>query len=165
MSTDTKDSNPKAHAASTRLDLSLFPMTAIIYGALGMTEGDYKYRAYNYRDEGVCVSTYIAALGRHAAKFYNGEWADKKTRVPHLASMIDCVAILIDCFEKGNIKDDRPPSVDIDGLLIECESVVAHLQELFKDGKGIEEGRVTQAELDERNLDALHEAMNDKFGC
>ena len=139
-----KDSNPKSAAATTRLDLSLFPMTATAYGALGMTEGDYKYRGYNYRADGVRVSTYVSAFGRHLGKFYSGEWADSKTGVPHLASMISCIAIIIDGFECGNIKDDRPPKVDMAGLLNRFEDTVAQLQELFPDA----EGQVTQVELD-----------------
>ena len=146
MSIERKDSNPKSAAATTRLDLSLFPMTAIAYGALGMTEGDYKYRGYNYRMDGVCVSTYISALGRHTAKFYNGEWEDQTTRVPHLASMISCIAIIIDGFVTGNINDDRPPAVDMDCLLSQFSDIIENLQYLFPNA----EGQVTQKELEQR---------------
>jgi hypothetical protein len=141
----TKDSNPKSAAATTRLDVSLFPQTAIAYGALGMTEGDYKYRGYNYRKDGVRVSTYISALNRHMFKFYNGEDADQTTGVPHLASMIACIAILIDGFVQENITDDRPPSVDVAGLLEECSGIVENLQYLFPAAKG----QVTQKEVEE----------------
>ena len=129
---DAKQTNPKDLAATTRLDLSLFPDSAVIYGALGMTEGDLKYGGYNFRVDGVKLSVYMAALRRHSKKFYNGEWADKKTKVPHLASMLGSVAIIIDGFVKGNIIDDRPPAVDITKLLDEMQDNVEHLQKIFK---------------------------------
>lgn len=128
---DTKDTNPKDNAATTRLDLSLFPASARAYGALAMTEGDLKYGGYNYRDAGVQVSVYYAALNRHMDKFFNGEWADPKTLVPHLANAIACVAVLIDSFEQGNVNDDRPPVQDTAGLLARMEENVAHLQKIF----------------------------------
>ena len=143
MTTEAKDSNPKSAAATSRLDVSLFPMTAIAYGALGMTEGDYKYRGYNYRKDGVRVSTYISAINRHMFKFYNGEWADSLTGVPHLASMLSCVAILIDGFEMENINDDRPPKMDMDKTLRDCSEIIQNLQYLFPDP----EGQVTEVEL------------------
>jgi hypothetical protein len=109
-------------------------MSAIMLGAMGMTEGNCKYGGYNYRHAGVSVSTYIAALDRHKAKFYNGEWADKKSKVPHLGSMLSCIAIIVDGFVQGNIVDDRPPAQDIDALLTEAEAIVGHLQKLYPNG-------------------------------
>lgn len=146
----TKDSNPKSAAATTRLSMSLFPDTAIAYGALGMTEGNYKYRGYNFRDEGVRVSTYIDALKRHTAKFYAGDWADPVTGVPHLASMISCCAILIDGFVKGNINDDRPPALDMQSLLDEFEGHVRQLQECFGDTEAFQLGQITEKELESK---------------
>lgn len=131
---NTKPTNPKDRAASNRLDLTLFPMTAIIGGALAMTEGDCKYGGYNSRKMGVNVSVYVAALDRHKIKFYNGEWADEKTLVAHLDSMIACCAILRDGFAMGNIIDDRPPKVNVTKMLEEAEEQVKHLHELFPNG-------------------------------
>ncbi len=128
---DTKDTNPKDAAATARLDLSLFPASARAYGALAMTEGDLKYGGYNYRTAGVQVSVYYAALNRHMDKFFNGEWAPADTQVPHLASALACVAVLIDSFEQGNVNDDRPPVQDYQGLLAAFEENVAHLQKIF----------------------------------
>lgn len=127
---DTKDTNPKDAAATTRLDLSLFPDSAVAYGALAFVEGDQKYGGYNWREAGVQVSVYVAALRRHVAKFYNGEWADPKTKVPHLASALACIAVLIDSFEQGNVNDDRPPEQSA-GLYARFEENVAHLQSIF----------------------------------
>ncbi len=131
---DTKPSNPKDRAATTRLDFTLFPDTAAAYGALAMTEGDCKYGGYNYRPAGVNASVYIAACKRHLAKWYNGEECDPVTSVPHLANAIACIAVLIDSLEFGNLIDDRPPKCDVAGLLKRFETNVKHLQQLYPNG-------------------------------
>lgn len=131
MKSDTKASNPKDAQASTRLDLTLFPDTAAAYGALAFTEGDLKYGGYNYRAAGVSASVYVAACKRHLAKYYNGEWCDKDTKVPHLASAMACIAVIIDAHECGVLTDDRPPSVDMAKMLEQFEGIVEHLQGLF----------------------------------
>lgn len=127
---DTKDTNPKDAAATTRLDLSLVPDSAVAFCALAMTEGDLKYGGYNWRVAGVQTSVYIAALRRHVAKFYNGEWEDPKTKVPHLASAMACLAVLIDSYEQGNVNDDRPPRQTA-SIYDRAEKIVAHLQQIF----------------------------------
>lgn len=131
---DFKPTNPKDRAATSRLDLTLFPDTAVCYGALGMTEGDSKYGGYNYRVGGVLASVYYAAARRHLAKWFNGEWHDKKTRVPHLASALACVAILIDAVECNVLRDDRPPRADLDKLLSGMEELVGALHVMFPNG-------------------------------
>lgn len=131
MTQSTKDSNPKDAAATTRLDLSLFPATARAYGALALTEGDLKYGGYNYRAIGVRASVYYAAANRHLDKWFNGEDVDPATGVPHLASAIACLAVLVDGIEIDNLNDDRPPRCNMDGLLQRAEERVAHLQKLF----------------------------------
>ena len=135
MSEDTrKPSNPKDKMAITRLDLSLFPSTAKAYGALAMTEGDLKYGGYNYRTAGVKASVYCSAASRHMDKWFNGEWADQKTGVPHLASALACIGVLIDAIECDKLNDDRPPSCDMDELFNKMEKKVIHLQKIFPDG-------------------------------
>lgn len=120
--------NPKCAAATTRLDLTAFPMTALIYGALGCTEG-MKYGFFNYRVAKVAASVYVAAALRHLTKWYNGEEADSTTKVPHLASVLACIAILVDAHEQGSLNDDRPPAnTKVPMLLARFEQVVQHLQ-------------------------------------
>jgi hypothetical protein len=130
MGVDTKDTNPKDAAATTRLDLSLVPDSAVAYLAMAFTEGDLKYGGYNWRAAGVQTSVYVAAARRHIAKFFNGEWADPKTKVPHLANALACLAVIVDSYESGNLNDDRPPSQSAK-LYAQAEELVAHLQEIF----------------------------------
>ena len=133
---DKKLSNPKDKIATTRLDMTLVPASAIAYCALAFTEGDLKYGGYNWRVAGVSANTYVAALCRHILKWYNGQEDDPKTLVPHLANAIACVAVLIDAIVCNKLVDDRPPSGPIAELLEEFEKKVKHLQELFPNGPG-----------------------------
>lgn len=142
MEQDKKDTNPKDKAASTRLDFSVWPTSASAYGALAMTEGDYKYGAYNYRIAGVQASIYISALNRHVAKWYNGEDNDPKTGVPHLANAIACLGVLIDAIVSKKLVDDRPPAQDMGRLLADMELKVQKLQEVFPPAQG--PGRYTE---------------------
>jgi len=129
----TKPTNPKDGVGSTKLPLHLVPDTLMIYASMAFTEGDAKYGMYNFRTSGVRVSIYLDALGRHMMKFKNGEWEDRVTKVPHLASAAACVAILIDGFAMGNITDDRPYPLDLNDEIAESERIIAHVRELHKD--------------------------------
>ncbi len=127
---DWKASNPKDQAATTRIDLSSFPTSAVAYGALAYVEGGLKYGEFNWRVAGVLASVYIAAGKRHLDKWWNGEEEDLKTLVPHLANAIACIAILIDAIESGKLVDDRPPKQS-SSLYDRFEAKVAHLQKMF----------------------------------
>lgn len=129
---DVKDTNPKDAAATGRLPLHLVPDTLGIFAAIALAEGDSKYIAFNFRVAGIRASVYIAALRRHLMRYVNGEWADKKTGVPHLASVAACTSILIDGHVVGNIVDDRPPGVDLDDCIEEAERVIAHVYAMNK---------------------------------
>jgi hypothetical protein len=108
----------------------LVPDTLLIFAAMGFAEGDSKYIGYNFRVAGVRASVYIAALRRHLMRYANGEWADKKTGVPHLASVAACAGILIDGHVLGNIVDDRPPGVDLSDSMEEAERIIAHVYKM-----------------------------------
>jgi hypothetical protein len=125
-----KASNPKDAIGSSKLPLHLVPDTLMLYAAMGFAEGDSKYIGYNFRVAGVRASVYIAALRRHLMRYANGEWADKKTGVPHLASVAACAGILIDGHVLGNIVDDRPPGVDLSDSMEEAERIIAHVYKM-----------------------------------
>lgn len=131
--TNTKATNPKDAIGSSKLSFHLVPDTAKVYMALAFTEGALKYGSSNWRVAGVRASIYKSALERHLAKYWNGEWADPKTGVPHLASVMACAAIILDANLAGKLTDDRPPKVVMAGLIDGLEPVIKNLQEMFKD--------------------------------
>ena len=128
-----KESNPKEFFGNQKLHLDVVPGCVEQYCSLALLEGALKYGRYNWRIKGARISTYISAAKRHLDKYVEGQWADPKTQVPHLASVLACVAIILDAGLMGTLRDDRPPSLPNHDQWIDAQtSVVAHLQELFK---------------------------------
>lgn len=130
---ETKNTNPKEAIGAAKLNLSLVPDTLSAYAATAFFEGASKYGSYNWRVAGVRASTYVAAAKRHIKKWWNGQDADTKTRVHHLANGIACLAIILDAEVCGMLNDDRPPKVELDDLIEKLSKVQAHLAELHKD--------------------------------
>lgn len=133
--TDMKPSNPKDSVATYKAPLHLVPSTLPLYASMAFAEGDAKYGGYNWRVAGVRASVYKSALERHLAKWWNGEWADKATGVPHLASVLACAGIILDAGVCGKLSDDRPPAAPVSDLAADIESVVRNLYEMHKDKK------------------------------
>lgn len=127
-----KPTNPKDAIGSKKLSMHLVPSVVLSYAALAFTEGALKYGKYNWRAAGVRSSIYLDAIYRHLAAYQNGEWADTKTSVPHLASVLACVGIILDATESGKLTDDRPPAQDTKELIDQLAATVEHLQVLFK---------------------------------
>lgn len=130
-----KPTNPKDALAVAKLPMHLVPATIQVYAALAFTEGAAKYGAYNWRVAGVRASVYKSALQRHLEKWWNGEWADATTGVPHLASIIACAGIILDANLAGKLTDDRPPAVPLSPLVDGMEADVRRLLEMFRDHK------------------------------
>jgi hypothetical protein len=128
---DVKPSNPKDSIGAKKAMVGLVPDIPDEY--LAFLEGALKYGRFNWRAAGVRVSIYHDAIRRHLSKFWNGEDADKKTRVKHLLSIIACCKIMLDAERCGKLEDDRPPKVDMEPGFDESDEVAAHLKELFKD--------------------------------
>jgi hypothetical protein len=135
-----KPTNPKDLIGSNKLPLDLVPATTKAYLALGHLEGHSKYGKVNWRETGVKISVYIAAMNRHLDKMMDGgEWADPVTKVPHIANAITCLSIIIDAYEAGALIDDRPKSnPGIPDMIDKFSEVVTHLRDLFKDKKPID---------------------------
>ena len=128
-----KPTNPKDALAVSKLPLHLVPDTVKVYAALAFAEGAAKYGGYNWRVAGVRASVYRSALERHLAKWWNGEWADEKTGVPHLASIIACAGILLDANAVGKLTDDRPPAAPLGPIIDGMEADIRRVLELFRD--------------------------------
>lgn len=129
---DAKDANPKDTIGAKKIGSTLVPDVIVYFASLGLLEGALKYGTANWSEAGIRCSIYLDACGRHLAKFKAGEWADPKTRVPHLASAIACIGIILDANLRGMITDDRPPANP--GLIAwmdEAQSGVEHLKQTF----------------------------------
>lgn len=125
-----RDPNPKDAIAGDRLDLSLFPSTAIALGALKMTEGGLKYGPYNYRALPVRTSVYIASLKRHLLDFENGVDFDE-LGIHSLGGVLSSVAIMVDAIACGTLIDDRPPAVNIKTIFDAMRDKIAELRARF----------------------------------
>lgn len=130
-----KESNPKDLIGSNKLPLDLVPGTTKAYITLGHLEGHLKYGLTNWRETGVKLSIYLGALERHLEKFKGGEWEDKDTKIPHLASALTCLSIIVDAYECGKLTDDRPKSAPVSELIDRFSEKVVFLKEMFKDKK------------------------------
>lgn len=131
--TQSKPTNPKDQIAVSKLPLHLVPSTIPMYAALAFSEGAAKYGAYNWRAAGVRASVYKSAMQRHMESWWNGEWADPLTKIPHLASIIACAGILLDADLCNKLEDDRPPAADVAGKIRELEEHVKSIFALFPD--------------------------------
>ena len=128
---DNKPTNPKDAMAVSKLPLHIVPSTLNIFAALAFAEGALKYGAWNWRVKGVRASVYISALERHIALWKNGEEHDPDTYVPHLASALACIGIILDAAVCGKLVDDRSVPAPIGALIKDSNFTVAHLQRLF----------------------------------
>lgn len=116
-----EESNPKQAYGDSKVPLQLVPPAASIYIALGLREGALKYGDWNFRHIRVEAMTYVGAMKRHLDALVDGEWYDEEPVIvngvqldipakPHLAGLMASAAILADCFERGTLIDDFPPS-------------------------------------------------------
>jgi hypothetical protein len=131
---DQKSTNPKDVISRGKLPLELVPDSMRVFAALGFLEGALKYGRFNWRIAGVRASVYRSAMDRHLSKWWNGEDKDPFTGIPHLASALACIAIILDADVSGKLTDDRPPGQPLLSTLIDAtQDNVAKLNELFKD--------------------------------
>lgn len=100
--------NPKDLLGTKKPNISLVPMSSIIYQALAMEDGAKKYGPYNWRQNKVIASIYVDAAMRHLAQWFDGEELASDSQRPHLAHAMACIGIIIDAYETGNLVDNRP---------------------------------------------------------
>lgn len=100
--------NPKDLLGIKKVQLNLVPPSSIIYQALAMEDGAKKYGPYNWRENKVIASIYVAAAMRHLQQWYDGEELASDSQKPHLAHALACLGIIVDAKETGNLVDDRP---------------------------------------------------------
>jgi hypothetical protein len=66
-----------------------------------------KYGAWNWRETGVCASTYVNAILRHLNAWRDGEDLDPESGISHLAHVACSANILMDAGYCGKLQDDR----------------------------------------------------------
>ena len=82
-----------------------------------------------------CGKTVVPAPIGHMRRVYtiaNGEWCDPDTRVPHLANLMACCAIILDANAVGKLVDDRPPRGDEAAVIDSMVELVDHMKQLFE---------------------------------
>lgn len=120
--------NPKDIVGSTKLPLHLWPTTASAMGCVALLNGALKYGRSNWREIGVRASIYVDACQRHLSAWFEGEDSDEEG-VPHLASALACIAILVDCDASGKLIDDRQYPGGHRRLIDRLTPLVSALQE------------------------------------
>jgi hypothetical protein len=66
-----------------------------------------KYGAWNWRETGVCASTYVNAILRHLNAWRDGEDLDPESGISHLAHIACSCNILLDADYCDTLQDDR----------------------------------------------------------
>jgi hypothetical protein len=128
MSEDKKapvlGTNPKDLLGIKKVQLNLVPASSIIYQALAMEDGAKKYGPYNWRENKVIASIYVAAAMRHLMQWYDeGEELAEDSKKPHLAHALACIGIIVDALETGNLSDDRPVPGSASKLIAKWEQI------------------------------------------
>lgn len=113
--------NPKDLLGIKKVQLNLVPPSSIIYQALAMEDGARKYGPYNWRQNKVILSIYVAAALRHLQQYYDGEEVAADSGKPHLGHALACLGIIVDAKETGNLVDDRPLPGAAGRLIAELE--------------------------------------------
>lgn len=104
---DNDTANPKDKVGRTKPPLGLFPVSAILQGAMALFAGKTKYGRTNWRATPVYASIYFEAGLRHFYKWWEGEEFDPEDGTHHLGNLLACAAIIIDAKVCGTLIDDR----------------------------------------------------------
>jgi len=117
--------NPKDLLGVRKADLTKVPAIATAWESFAMMDGAGKYGAYNWRDNEVIASIYIAALLRHALAWFEGERCAEDSGCHHLGHARACLGILLDAEATGNLIDDRPVNESSLGALAKVFEEIA----------------------------------------
>jgi hypothetical protein len=103
----TQYNDPKGQAGSLKAPLGLVPPYAMEQTAWVHKLGAEKYGPWNWRETGVCASTYVNAILRHLNAWRDGESLDPESGITHLAHIACSANILMDAEVCGKLQDDR----------------------------------------------------------
>lgn len=99
--------DPKGAAGALKTPLGLIPPYAMEQTAWVHKFGASKYGPFNWRDTGVCASTYINAIMRHLNAWRDGEDLDPESGISHLAHIACSCNIMMDANYCEKLQDDR----------------------------------------------------------
>lgn len=102
-----EDNNPKARMGALKCPTQFVPPVAKLYLGLAMEEGANKYGPFNWRQEPISASTYMGAMDRHLAAWFDGEDNAPDSGIHHLAHVMASCALILDSMECGTLIDDR----------------------------------------------------------
>jgi len=128
-----QSSNPKDRIGITKVPLHLLPITALAQQSLAHLDGSLKYGEYNWRNETVSASVYVAAMMRHALKYYTGETFDTDSGIHHLAHVAACCNILMDAQEFDMLVDDRQKHPQLAEFLNSMSEEVKRIQAMHRE--------------------------------
>lgn len=103
----TQYNDPKGAVGATKTPLGLVPPHAMEQTAWVHKLGADKYGPWNWRETGVCASTYVNAILRHLNAWRDGEDLDPESGISHLAHIACSANILMDARYCGKLQDDR----------------------------------------------------------
>jgi len=110
------DNNPKTRVGAMKVPLHLVSPVATFHEACAMADGAKKYGPFNWREENVSVSTYIAAALRHIYAYLDGQEVADDSGAHHLGHARACLGIILDADASGTLIDDRPPPANVQEL-------------------------------------------------
>ena len=103
----TQYNDPKGTAGAIKVPLGLIPPHAMEQTAWVHKLGADKYGPWNWRETGVCASTYVNAILRHLNAWRDGEDLDPESGISHLAHVACSANILMDAEYCDKLQDDR----------------------------------------------------------
>lgn len=116
-----ESTNPKDRIGVKKSPLNLVPPVAIAHTAEAFRDGAAKYGPYNWRDENVSASIYVAAALRHITAWNDGEEFAEDSGTHHLGHAMACLAIILDAQSVDKLVDDRPTPGAMSRVLKELE--------------------------------------------
>lgn len=127
--------NPKDAVGFTKPPIHTVPPYVLLEIAMGMFEGAWKYRSYNYREIGIRYSRYYDAAMRHLMQWWEGEDIDSASGLNHITKAMSCLVVLRDSMmqaERGGtgVIDDRPPKslVPMDEMAAKFRAMIDRLK-------------------------------------
>lgn len=126
--------NPKRTAGSRKSPTSCVPWSVVMEIGLGMSEGRFRYKGFNWRETPIQASDYIDALNRHMAAWIEGEDIDRDSGLSHITKAITTLVVLRDAMMYGTMIDDRPPKMP-DGWLDDLNKCAAAIADKYPEPK------------------------------